>query len=261
MELGLSGKTALITASSRGIGRAIAEELAQEGCQVIICSKNQDNLFKAAQQIEAKTHQSIIPIQVDLSQTDSIEKLVKIITTKCDKVDILVNNAGGPSSNNYDRLTAQDWQESFDLTFMSQIKVSESFIPIMKQNSWGRIIFVTSVAVKQPGILIANAQRASVAVYAKTLANQLGKYNILVNTICPSFTVTDRYYELADKLAQNKGISRDQIIEEWMDDVPLQRPASPAEVASLAVFLASEKASYITGNCIQVDGGMVKGLF
>lgn len=133
MELGLSGKTALITASSRGIGRAIAEGLAQEGCRIIICSRNKENLLKAAEQIEAKTHQPIIPIQVDLSQIDSIKQLVKIIATKCEKVDILVNNTGGSSYNNYDKLTAQDWQESFDLTFMSQIKVSESFIPIMKK--------------------------------------------------------------------------------------------------------------------------------
>lgn len=261
MELGLTGKIALVTASSKGIGRAIAQGLAEEGCQVIICSRNQENLRKAAQEIEAKTHQPIIPIQVDLCQKDSIKQLVNTVTNKFAKVDILVNNAGGPSYNHYDELTAQDWQESFDLTFMSQIEISQSFIPMMKKNGWGRIVFVTSVAVKQPGILVANAQRASVAVYAKSLANELGKQNILVNTICPSFTVTDRYYELADKLAKNKGISRDEIIAEWMNNVPLERPASPSEVANLAVFLSSEKASYITGSCIQIDGGMVKSLF
>ena len=261
MDLGLSGKTALVTASSRGIGRAIAEGLAAEGCQVIICSRNEGNLFKAAQQIEAKTQQPITAIQADLSQETSIQQLLERLNNQFERIDILVNNVGGPPLNYHYELTEKDWRNSFELTFLSQVTISEHFIPLMKKNLWGRIIFVTSVAVKQPGMLIANAQRASVAVYAKTLSNELGKYNILVNTICPSFTVTDKYYAVADEEARRKGISREQAIEEWMKSVPLKRPASTTEVASLAVFLASENASYITGTCIQVDGGFVKSLF
>ena len=145
--------------------------------------------------------------------------------------------------------------------FMSQVKISEAIIPLMKKKGWGRIMFVASVAIKQPGMLIANAQRASLAVYAKTLSNELGEYNILVNTICPSFAVTDQYYRIADEVARRAGASRDKIIEKWMKSVPLKRPASPEEVANVAVFLASEKASYLTGNCIQIDGGFVRSLF
>ena len=144
---------------------------------------------------------------------------------------------------------------------MSQVIISEYLIPIMKKNHGGRIIFITSVAVKQPGILIANAHRASVAVYAKTLTNELGGDNILVNTICPSYTVTDQYYDVVNEQARRTGMSSEQVMEEWMKSVPLKRPASTTEVANLAVFLASEKASYITGTCIQVDGGFVKSLF
>lgn len=239
MDLGLSGKTALVTASSKGIGRAIAEGLAEEGCQVIICSRNEKYLFKAAQQIEAKTQQIITPIQADLSQKISIQQLLDRISNQFDKIDILVNNVGGPPLNYHYELTEQDWQQSFELTFMSQVTISEYLIPLMKKNRWGRIILVTSVAVKQPGMLIANAQRASVAVYAKTLSNELGRDNILVNTICPSFAVTDKYYAVADEEARRKGISREQTIEEWMKSVSLKRPASTTEVASLAVFLAS----------------------
>jgi 3-oxoacyl-[acyl-carrier protein] reductase len=261
MDLGLSGKTALVTASSRGIGRAIAEGLAEEGCQVIICSRNEENLFKAAQQIKAKTQQPITAIQVDLSQKTSIQQLLERITNQFEKIDILVNNVGGPPLNYHYELTAQDWQKSFELTFMSQVTISEYLIPVMKKNHGGRIIFITSVAVKQPGILIANAHRASVAVYAKTLSNELGGDNILVNTICPSFTVTDQYYDVVDEQARRTGISPEQVMDEWMKSVPLKRPASTTEVANLAVFLASEKASYITGTCIQVDGGFVKSLF
>lgn len=261
MDLGLEGKTALVTASSRGIGRAIAQGLAIEGCHVIICSQNQENLLQAARQIEKNTQQKVTAFQVDLSDKESTQKLVADITARFKTIDILVNNAGGPPYNRHDELTDKDWQESFDLTFMSQVKISEAMIPPMKKKGWGRIIFVTSVAVKQPGMLIANAQRASLAAYAKTLSNELGEYNILVNTICPSFAVTDQYYRIADEVARRAGTSREKITEQWMKSVPLKRPASPEEVANMAVFMASEKASYLTGNCIQIDGGFVKSLF
>ncbi|MEA5468851.1 SDR family oxidoreductase [Spirulina sp. 06S082] len=261
MDLGLEGKTALITASSRGIGRAIATEFATEGCEVIICSRNKENLLKTATQIEDKTQQKVIALQVDLSSQESIQKFLEEIGDRGKTIDILVNNAGGPPYKRHYELTDKDWQESFDLTFLSQVKISEAMIPLMKNKRWGRIIFVTSVAVKQPGMLIANSQRASLAAYAKTLSNELGEYNILVNTICPAFAVTDQYYLIADEVARRSGTSRDKVIEEWLKSVPLKRPASTTEIANAAVFLASEKASYITGNCIQVDGGFVKSLF
>ena len=261
MDLGLTGKTALVTASSRGIGKAIAQGLATEGCQVIICSRDKDNLLKAAEQIEAKTGQSITPIQVDLSQKDSIEQFLKRLTNQFSTIDILVNNVGGMPYKRHYELNQEDWQLSFDLTFMSQVHIAETLLPQMKKRIWGRIIFVTSVAAKQPGMIIAHSQRASVVAYAKTLANELAEHNILVNSICPSFTVTDKFYEVADQVAKREGSSREQVIQQWMKSVPLHRPASAEEVANLAVFLASEKASYITGTCIQVDGGFVKSLF
>lgn len=161
----------------------------------------------------------------------------------------------------HDELNQEDWQQSFDLTFMSQVNIAEALIPQMKKQFWGRVIFVTSVAAKQPGMLIAHSQRACVVAYAKTLANELGEYNILVNSICPSFAVTDKYYEVADEVARRQGSFREEVTKQWMKSVPLRRPASAEEVANLAVFIASEKASYITGTCIQVDGGFVKGLF
>lgn len=261
MDLGLSGKIALVTASSRGIGRAIAEGLAMEGCQVIIGSRDKDNLLKAAQQIEAKTGQVITPIQVDLCQKDSIDHFLERITHQFSTIDILINNTGGMPYKRHYELSQEDWQHSFDLTFMSQVHIAEALLQEMKKQSWGRIIFVTSAAAKQPGMIIAHSQRASVVAYAKTLANELGEHNILVNSICPSFTVTDKFYEVVDEVVRRQGSSREQVIQQWMESVPLRRPASAEEVASLAVFLASERASYITGTCIQVDGGFVKSLF
>ena len=261
MDLGLIGKIALVTASSKGIGRAIAEGLATEGCRVIICSRERDNLLKAAQQIEAKTGQLIEPIQVDLCQKDSIEQFLERITNQFPIIDILVNNVSGMPYKRHYELNQEDWQQSFQLTFMSQVNIAEALLPQMKKQSWGRIIFVTSVAAKQPGMLIAHSQRASVIAYAKTLANELAEHNILVNSICPSFAVTDKFYEVADEVAKRQESSREQVIQQWMKSVPLGRPASAEEVANLAVFLASEKASYITGTCIQVDGGFVKSLF
>lgn len=261
MNLGLKGKIALVTASSRGIGRAIAQGLATEDCRIIICSRNKDNLLKAAQQIEAKTGKSITPIQVDLCQKDSIEQFLERINQQFSTIDILINNAGGMPYKRHYELNQEDWQRSFDLTFMSQVNITEALIPQMKKQSWGRVIFVTSVAAKQPGMLIAHSQRASVVAYAKSLANELGQHNILVNSICPSFVVTDKYYEVADEVARRKGSCREEVTKQWMKSVPLGRPASPEEVANLALFLASEQASYITGTCIQVDGGFVKGLY
>lgn len=261
MDLGLTGKIALVTASSRGIGKAIAQGLAMEGCQVIICSRDKDNLLKTAQEIEAKTGQLIAPMQVDLCQKDSLQQFIERITNQFSTIDILVNNVGGMPYKRHYELNQEDWQQSFDLTFMSQVNIAEALIPQMKKQSWGRIIFVTSVAAKQPGMLIAHSQRASVVAYAKTLANELGEYNILVNSICPSFAITDKFYEVADEVARRQENTREQVIQQWMKSVPLHRPASAEEVANLAVFLASEKASYITGTCIQVDGGFVKSLF
>jgi len=237
MDLGLKGKIALVTASSRGIGKAIAQELATEGCQIIICSRNKDNLLKAAQQIEAKTGQSITPIQVDLCQKDSIKQFLERINQQFYTIDILINNAGGMPYKRHYELNQEDWQRAFDLTFMSQVNITEA------------------------GMLIAHSQRASVVAYGKSLANELGQHNILVNSICPSFAVTDKYYEVADEVARRQGSCREEVTKQWMKSVPLGRPASPEEVANLALFLASEKASYITGTCIQVDGGFVKGLY
>lgn len=261
MDLGLKDKIALVAASSRGIGRAIAKGLSAEGCTVIICSRNSEKLSKVAREIEEETHNLVIPIAVDLAQKKSIQNLVSEIESRFKTVDILVNNVSGPPFKLRDELTENQWQEIFNLTVMSQINLAEAAIEKMKQNQWGRIIFVTSVAVKQPGILIANTQRASIAAYAKSLANELGKYKILVNTVCPSFVVTDQYYAVADEVAKRQGISRERAIEDWMKNVPLQRPALPEEFANLVVFLASEKASYITGTCISIDGGFVRGLF
>ena len=261
MDLGLKGQVALVTASSRGIGKAIAEGLAKEGCKLIISSRDQDKLLKTAQEIGAKTGQLITPIPVDLAQKYSISQFLKAIINQFSSIDILVNNAGGMPYKRHYELHQEDWQQSFDLTFMSQVNMAEALLPLMKKQSWGRIIFVTSVAAKQPGMMIAHSQRASVVAYAKTLANELGEYNILVNSICPSFAVTDKFYEVADEVARRQGSCREEVIQQWMKSVPLRRPGTAEEVANLAVFLASEKASYITGTCIQVDGGFVKSLF
>lgn len=261
MELDIAGKVALVTASSRGIGRAIAVGLAAEGCQVIICSRDRDHLIKAAQHIETQTGQKVVPIQVDLGQQESIEQLLETVTQQFPSIDILVNNVGGMPYQRHYELDRQDWQKSFNLTFMSQVQLAEALLPGMKQQNWGRMIFVTSVAAKQPGMLISHSQRSSVVAYAKTLANELAAHNVLVNSVCPSFTVTDKYYEVVDEVARRQNSTREAVTQQWMKSVPMGRPALPEEVANMAIFLASERASYITGTCIQVDGGFVKSLF
>lgn len=261
MELNLKGKTALVTASSRGIGKAVAFGLSEEGCTVIMCSRNRKILRQSAREIQDRTQFPVIPFPVDLTDPESIGSLVKKIKGAFERVDILVNNVGGMPFKRHDEVADADWQESFDATFMSAFRVSGAFIPGMKQGGCGRIIFIASVAARQPGIIATNALRSAVAGYAKTLSNELGKDNILVNTVCPSYAVTDKFYQVADTLAEKNGTTREEIIASWMRDVPLKRPASAKEIANLVVFLASEKASYITGTCIQADGGFVRNLF
>ncbi len=261
MDLGIKDKTALVTASSKGIGRSIAETLSEEGCNLIICSRNLDNIQKAAEEIEHKTNNSVTPFVVDLTSKNSVDHFVKELKKKCLTVDILVNNTAGPPFKYHHELNENDWQESFNLTFMSVIRISVALIPLMKQRKWGRIIFLTAIAVKEPGILVVNAIRSSVASYAKIISNELGADNILVNTICPSYTTTERYYEILNDLAQKRNMTAEQLTEERMENVALGRPAASNELANMVVFLASEKASYVTGTCIQVDGGLIKSVF
>ncbi|MBF0119784.1 MAG: SDR family oxidoreductase [Desulfobacterales bacterium] len=261
MDLEIQGKVALISASSQGIGKAVAYGLSKEGCKVIICSRSEEHLNETKKEIESKTKNLVVPIQVDLMNKESVNNLIDKIKKDFGRVDILINNTPGPSYKRRIELKDEDWLNTFNMTFMSIIWLTEAFIPEMIKAKWGRIIYITSVAIKQPGFIIANSHRSSVASYAKYLSNELGRNNILVNTVCPSYVITDRLLNIIDEIAKNENSSREKIIKRWTKDIPLNKIATPEELANIVVFLSSEKASYMTGSCILVDGGFVKGVY
>jgi 3-oxoacyl-[acyl-carrier protein] reductase len=262
MDLGLDGRVALVCGSSKGLGRAIAESLARERAKVAICARTRAPLEEAAADINSRTGSAVLPVVADVSSESDAERLVKTVCEKWNTVHILVNNAGGPPAGPFEAHSPASWRSAIELNFLSSVQLCRLVIPLMKQQRWGRIINVTSVAVKQPidGLILSNAVRAAVAGLAKSLANELGSYNILVNNVCPGYTKTDRLLQIAEVQAQRSGTPAADVLKGWERLVPLGRLAEPEELAALVTFLASDRAGYITGTTIQVDGGLVKGL-
>ncbi|MCZ6556045.1 MAG: SDR family oxidoreductase [Candidatus Dadabacteria bacterium] len=258
----MKDRVAIVAASSKGLGKATALGLAKEGVKLTICSRDKDTLQKTADEISSQTKANVLALQCDVSKTDQIKNVVKETINKYSKVDILINNAGGPPVGAFLDFTLEDWQKAIELNLFSAITFSNEVIPCMKKNKWGRIVNITSYAVKQPvdGLMLSNTVRAGIVGMAKTMSNEFGPYNILVNNICPGRIFTDRITFLANERAKKEGKSFDQVITEMGSDVPVGRIGRPEELADLAVFLASERASYITGTTIQVDGGLIKGL-
>jgi len=262
MDLGINNKVAIVAASSKGLGRATALGLAKEGVKLAICARDKDTLIETANSIISETSVDVLPVVCDVSKTAEIENLVSETINKYSKVDILINNAGGPPTGKLLDFSLEDWQRAVELNLYSAITLSNLVVPHMKENKWGRIVNITSYAVKQPvdGLMLSNTVRAGIIGLAKTMANELGQYNILVNNICPGRIFTDRITFLANDRAEKTGKSFDDVIEEMGSDVPVGRIGKPEELANLAVFLSSERASYITGTTIQVDGGLTKSL-
>ncbi len=267
MKLGLENKVALVLASSKGLGFACAQGLYTEGANVVICSRSMENLEMAKKKIEKieslYSDNRVFPIIADLMYENQIENLVRKTLSELGKIDILVHNAGGPPSGPINKITREDWANSIDLNLLSFIRITNLVIPIMQKQKNGRIIAITSVSVKQPlnNLVLSNTTRLGVVGYAKTLANEYGKDNILVNVVCPGPTLTDRMKELINKTVQETGKSEKEVTKSWIEPIPLGRLGKPEELANLVVFLASEKASYINGTVIQVDGGFVKSPF
>ncbi len=262
MDLGLKDKVALVCASSKGLGRAVAEGLAREHAKVAMCARTPDILEAAAAQIRHLTGIETLPIVADVTVEEDLVRMVDSVRTHWGRIDILVTNAGGPSSGPFETHTMAEWRKSVELSFMSAVQLCRLTVPLMKEQRWGRIINITSVTVKQPvdGLILSNAVRASVAGLAKSLANELAPFGVLVNTVCPGYTRTARLVELAGAQAGRLGKTSGEVFREWEQMIPLGRLAEPEEFAALVVFLASERASYITGVTVQVDGGFVRGL-
>lgn len=255
MDLGLKNRIAVVAASSEGLGKAVAFGLAREGAKLALCSRNLDVLNATADEIRAATGVDIITQAVDVTIDDQVRDFVARAVEHFGSVDICVTNAGGPPSKTFEQTTVADWRLGVDLNFMSAVYFARQVLPVMQQRGWGRFITITSITVKQPvdGLILSNAVRAAVNGLVKSLSNEYAKSGVLVNNVCPGYTATARLQELAEKL----GPSAEQT---WNSQIPMGRLGKPEELADLVVFLASERASYITGESIAVDGGFVKGV-
>lgn len=262
MDLGLQDKVAVVAAASQGLGRAVATALAAEGARVAICSRSQERVEAAAKEIRAKTGAEVLAVEADVTRERDVERFVGAVVKHWGTVHVCVVNAGGPPAKPFAETTLDDWQNAVNLNLMSAVHFARAVLPRMQAQKWGRLIFLTSVAVKQPidGLLLSNAVRSSVTGLAKSLANEYGRANVLVNTVCPGYTRTERLQELIDALSTRKGVSKQEVVQGWTAQIPLGRLGEPEELAALVAFLASERASYITGSSFAVDGGHVKGL-
>ncbi|MBI3635675.1 MAG: SDR family oxidoreductase [Candidatus Rokubacteria bacterium] len=258
MDLGLKGKTAIVTAASKGMGKACAMGLAAEGARVAICARTEPDIRAAADEIRNKMGGEVLAMAADVTRYDQVKTLVAKTREAFGGVDILVANAGGPPRGKFSECTDEQWVGAYDTSLMSVVRLIREVLPSMQQKKWGRVITIQSSSVKQPidGLLLSNAVRPGVAGMMKTLAGEYGRDNILFSTVCPGRILTDRLLGGA----KQAGLSPQEYAVKVGADIPLGRVGTPEEFANVVVFLASERASYVTGVALQVDGGLVRGL-
>lgn len=263
MDLGIKGKVALVAASSQGLGRAVTDELASEGAKLIMCARGEEALQTAARLIAEGTGAEVLAVAGDLSSATDIKRIVDSGLEHFGQIDILVTNSGGPQAGTFENLGRETWDDAVRGLLMSAVDLTRLVIPGMKERQWGRILNVTSIAAKQPvdNLILSNSIRAAVTGFARTLANEIAPFGVTVNNILPGYTATERVEDLARTLAEREGVDAADIRARWESEIPMRRLGQPKEFAALAAFLVSERAAYITGSSIAVDGGWIRSLF
>jgi 3-oxoacyl-[acyl-carrier protein] reductase len=249
----------MIAAASKGIGKACALALAQEGCKISICARTPEALMETAKELEA--HSETLALVADVSSSGGLENWFQATVEAFGQVDILVTNTGGPPVSRFLQLTDEQWLAGVESTLMNVIRLSRLTIPGMQQRQWGRIIHLTSLVAKQPidELTISSTLRAGLSGLTKTMANQLGPDGITVNAVLMGQILTDRQYAIADVRVKEQGISYEEHFQRVAAEIPLRRLGEPREVGEVVAFLASDRASYVTGVSLQVDGGVIRG--
>ncbi|MXW10568.1 MAG: SDR family oxidoreductase [Gammaproteobacteria bacterium] len=262
MDLGLTGKVALVAASSRGLGRAVAEEFAREGARLVMCARGEDDLNRTRDRIARDTGSQPVAVAADLTDPKGVRHVADTAAEAFGQVDILVTNTGGPPSGRFEAHSPEAWRTAVAQNLESVLNLTRAVLPGMRERGWGRIINVTSIAVKQPvdGLILSNSVRAAVTGFARTLANEVARDGVTVNNVMPGYTRTARLDWLAGQIAAREDIDREAAFDRWASEIPAGRVGDPAEFAALVTFLASERASYITGTSIPVDGGWIRAL-
>ena len=262
MDLGLRGRVALVAAASGGIGYASALELAREGARVFICSRDEKRVKEAAARIAEETGAEVFGVRADVTRDEDAAAFVGAALDAGGRVDVLVTNAGGSPGSTFETTDLEMYRRAFELNALSAIRLARLVVPHMRERGWGRVVNITSISVRQPieGLLLSNTVRAALTGWAKTLSNETAADGVTVNNVAPGWTLTARQEEHAETRGRQLGKSKEEMVEGWASEVPLRRMARPAEIAAAVAFLASERASYITGVTLVVDGGWVKGL-
>ena len=262
METGLKNKVALLVASSEGIARAAAEKFAAEGARLAMCSRNESKLNKAAEELRTRHKAEVLAERVDVSDLSAMQEFVRRVAERYGRIDVCLANSGGPPAKNFLSIDMDEWRRNVDLLFLGVVNLAKAVIPHMQRIGGGRFIAITSTSVKGsiPDLVMSNAIRPAVVGLLKSLSLEFGKDNITFNNVAPGYTATERLNELAGTRALAANVSIAEINKKWTEEIPLHRLARPEEVADAILWLASERASYVTGQTILVDGGRYPGV-